>query len=55
MSVTEHHPASAADQRRWEAVLGRDPGQDGKFVYGVASTHIYAGLPARHAGLPSAG
>ena len=41
MSVTEHHPASTADQRRWEAVLGRDPGQDGKFVYGVASTHIY--------------
>ena len=41
MSVTEHHPASTADQRRWEAVLERDPGQDGKFVYGVASTHIY--------------
>ena len=41
MSVTEHHAASTADQRRWEAVLERDPGQDGKFVYGVASTHIY--------------
>ena len=41
MSVTEQHAASAADQRRWEAVLARDPGQDGKFVYGVASTHIY--------------
>jgi AraC family transcriptional regulator, regulatory protein of adaptative response / methylated-DNA-[protein]-cysteine methyltransferase len=41
MSVTEHHPASTADERRWEAVLERNPGQDGKFVYGVASTHIY--------------
>jgi AraC family transcriptional regulator, regulatory protein of adaptative response / methylated-DNA-[protein]-cysteine methyltransferase len=41
MSVTEHNAASAADQRRWEAVLEKDSGQDGKFVYGVASTHIY--------------
>jgi AraC family transcriptional regulator, regulatory protein of adaptative response / methylated-DNA-[protein]-cysteine methyltransferase len=41
MSVTEHHAASGADQRRWEAVLERNPGEDGKFVYGVASTHIY--------------
>ena len=40
MSVTEHHPASA-DERRWEAVLERDSGQDGKFVYAVASTRIY--------------
>ena len=40
MSVTEH-PASTADQKRWEAVLERDSGEDGQFVYGVASTHIY--------------
>jgi AraC family transcriptional regulator of adaptative response/methylated-DNA-[protein]-cysteine methyltransferase len=41
MSVTDHHPASTADQRRWEAVLARNSGQDGQFVYAVASTHIY--------------
>jgi AraC family transcriptional regulator, regulatory protein of adaptative response / methylated-DNA-[protein]-cysteine methyltransferase len=41
MSVTENHPAPAADQRLWKAVLEKDSGQDGKFVYGVASTRIY--------------
>lgn len=33
--------SSSADQRKWEAVLGRDSGQDGMFVYGVSSTRIY--------------
>jgi AraC family transcriptional regulator, regulatory protein of adaptative response / methylated-DNA-[protein]-cysteine methyltransferase len=53
-SVTEHYTASRADQIRWEAVLGRDSGQDGKFVYAVTSTHIYcrpscpSRRPARH-------
>lgn len=32
---------SSSDQVRWQAVLGRDSGQDGMFVYGVASTGIY--------------
>ena len=41
MSVTEHHLATEADQKRWEAVLARDHGQDGKFVYAVTSTGIY--------------
>jgi AraC family transcriptional regulator of adaptative response/methylated-DNA-[protein]-cysteine methyltransferase len=40
MSVT-NHPASSADQVRWEAVLEHDSSQDGTFVYGVASTRIY--------------
>jgi AraC family transcriptional regulator of adaptative response/methylated-DNA-[protein]-cysteine methyltransferase len=29
------------DNKRWEAVMARDPGSDGGFVYGVASTGIY--------------
>jgi AraC family transcriptional regulator of adaptative response/methylated-DNA-[protein]-cysteine methyltransferase len=41
MSVTEHHLANPADQKRWEAVLERDHSQDGSFVYAVTSTHIY--------------
>src|SRR3954467_11986157 len=41
MSVTEHHLAAVADQKRWDAVLERDPRQDGKFVYAVTSTQIY--------------
>ena len=30
-----------ANDSRWEAVLARDSGQDGAFVYGVSSTGIY--------------
>jgi AraC family transcriptional regulator of adaptative response/methylated-DNA-[protein]-cysteine methyltransferase len=41
MSVTEHHLATVADQKRWDAVLERDQRQDGKFVYAVTSTQIY--------------
>ena len=29
------------EEQRWNAVLGRDERQDGRFVYGVASTGIY--------------
>jgi AraC family transcriptional regulator, regulatory protein of adaptative response / methylated-DNA-[protein]-cysteine methyltransferase len=32
---------TGTDDSRWEAVLGRDSGQDGVFVYGVSSTRIY--------------
>jgi AraC family transcriptional regulator of adaptative response/methylated-DNA-[protein]-cysteine methyltransferase len=30
-----------SDQQKWEAVLDRDSTQDGRFVYGVASTRVY--------------
>jgi AraC family transcriptional regulator, regulatory protein of adaptative response / methylated-DNA-[protein]-cysteine methyltransferase len=29
------------DEKRWTAVVARDAGHDGEFVYGVASTRIY--------------
>ena len=29
------------EEKRWSAVVARDAGQDGEFVYGVASTRIY--------------
>ncbi len=32
---------TADDEGRWAAVLERDPGADGRFVYAVASTRIY--------------
>jgi AraC family transcriptional regulator, regulatory protein of adaptative response / methylated-DNA-[protein]-cysteine methyltransferase len=32
---------SAAEDWRWDAVSRRDPAQDGTFVYGVTSTHIF--------------
>ena len=40
---TGHEEAMMVDQddRRWQAVTARDAGQDGEFVYGVASTRIY--------------
>jgi AraC family transcriptional regulator, regulatory protein of adaptative response / methylated-DNA-[protein]-cysteine methyltransferase len=52
--VTEHHLATTADQRRWEAVLERDHSQDGKFVYAVTSTHIYCrpSCPSRRPARP---
>ena len=31
----------SADKARWQAVLARDPGLDGQFVYGVSTTRIY--------------
>ena len=41
ISVTEVPAVPRFDQTLWRAVLNRDPQQDGKFVYGVASTHVY--------------
>jgi AraC family transcriptional regulator of adaptative response/methylated-DNA-[protein]-cysteine methyltransferase len=37
------------DDLRWKAVLARDPGHDGKFVFAVASTGVYCrpSCPAR--------
>jgi AraC family transcriptional regulator of adaptative response/methylated-DNA-[protein]-cysteine methyltransferase len=29
------------DESKWQAVLGRDQAQDGRFVYGVTSTRVY--------------
>lgn len=29
------------DETKWQAVMGRDPSQDGHFVYGVSSTGVY--------------
>ena len=37
--VTEDH--SAADERRWNAVLARDAARDGEFVFAVSSTGVY--------------
>jgi AraC family transcriptional regulator, regulatory protein of adaptative response / methylated-DNA-[protein]-cysteine methyltransferase len=39
--VSENHWTSAADEHRWDAVLTRDPEQDGQFVYAVATTRVY--------------
>jgi AraC family transcriptional regulator of adaptative response/methylated-DNA-[protein]-cysteine methyltransferase len=36
--TTSHSPN---DDSRWAAVLGRDPGADGQFVYAVGSTRVY--------------
>ena len=36
--TTSHSPN---DDSRWNAVLARDPGADGQFVYAVASTRVY--------------
>jgi AraC family transcriptional regulator of adaptative response/methylated-DNA-[protein]-cysteine methyltransferase len=41
LSVTNEPIANLSDDACWNAVLNRDVDQDGKFVYGVASTHIY--------------
>ena len=40
-----------AEDEAWQAVLARDRGSDGRFVFGVASTGIYCrpSCPARHA------
>jgi AraC family transcriptional regulator of adaptative response/methylated-DNA-[protein]-cysteine methyltransferase len=34
-------PTTHNDDRKWQAVLERDPAQDGRFVFAVASTGIY--------------
>jgi AraC family transcriptional regulator of adaptative response/methylated-DNA-[protein]-cysteine methyltransferase len=42
-------PTHAGDDRRWSAVVKRDSGRDGEFVFAVASTGIYCrpSCPAR--------
>lgn len=42
----------SVDEGRWQAVLARDPGQDGRFVYGVSTTRIYCrpSCPSRRPG-----
>jgi len=54
MSVTEHHPASTADQRRWEAVLEIPARTESSSMVWLPPTFT-AGLRARHAGPRSAG
>jgi len=41
--------SQAADERRWNAVLARDPARDGEFVFAVSSTGVYcrSSCPAR--------
>lgn len=34
-------PKADTDELKWQAVMDRDPAQDGRFVYGVSSTRIY--------------
>jgi AraC family transcriptional regulator of adaptative response/methylated-DNA-[protein]-cysteine methyltransferase len=43
-------PGSEPDAARWSAVIGRDAGADGRFVYAVASTGVYCrpSCPSRH-------
>lgn len=49
MLVVEQKTLS--DETRWQAVVGKDKTQDGKFIYGVRSTGIYC-RPACPARLP---
>src|SRR5215469_3802574 len=48
-AVKNVETTSAADQRRWRAVLHRDSNLDGSFVFGVLSTGVYCrpSCPAR--------
>jgi AraC family transcriptional regulator, regulatory protein of adaptative response / methylated-DNA-[protein]-cysteine methyltransferase len=48
--MKEQHSASQRDPR-WAAVLARDPGQDGRFVYSVRTTGVYCrpSCPSRRA------
>ena len=52
MPGAQPNPATrsqAADERRWNAVLARDPARDGEFVFAVSSTGVYcrSSCPAR--------
>ena len=48
-TLCESEASAASDESRWRAVLGREPGIDGRFRYAVATTGIYCrpGCPAR--------
>ncbi len=37
------------DERRWQAVLARDAGADGQFVFAVRTTGIFVVPPAKRA------
>ena len=39
MSIRDHAPDTA--DRRWEAIVSRDPAADGSFFYGVRTTGVY--------------
>jgi AraC family transcriptional regulator of adaptative response/methylated-DNA-[protein]-cysteine methyltransferase len=41
MRLAPEIETSVLDDSRWEAVVRRDPAQDGAFVYAVASTRVY--------------
>ena len=55
LNVAENHmpgtPSNShsSDDQRWNAVVARDPGHDGQFVFAVASTGVYCrpSCPAR--------
>jgi AraC family transcriptional regulator of adaptative response/methylated-DNA-[protein]-cysteine methyltransferase len=48
-SPTQISPTQIGDDRRWNAVVGRDSGRDGEFVFAVSSTGVYCrpSCPAR--------
>src|SRR5689334_2854481 len=41
LNLTEDNHMSSSNENRWQAVLARDAGQDGKFVFAVSSTGVY--------------
>src|SRR6266516_7613169 len=50
LNLTEVPDMSHASEiRQWEAVMSRDPNQDGEFVFAVSSTGVYCrpSCPAR--------
>ncbi len=52
MTTVHPFPSATPDDSRWAAVLARDAGSDGRFVYAVRSTGIYCrpSCPARRPG-----
>jgi AraC family transcriptional regulator, regulatory protein of adaptative response / methylated-DNA-[protein]-cysteine methyltransferase len=48
-NIAEPSPAQPVDDRRWNAVVGRDSARDGEFVFAVSSTGVYCrpSCPAR--------
>jgi AraC family transcriptional regulator of adaptative response/methylated-DNA-[protein]-cysteine methyltransferase len=50
MAIEETHEVNSLNEERyWQAILGREAGFDGAFVYGVRSTGVYCrpGCPSR--------
>jgi|GEM_PF-328558 len=50
-TIATHEITNLADERRWKAVLARDAGSDGAFVYAVRSTGVFCrpSCPSRRA------